>query len=192
MDTINYGVKRRRIGKALASLAACALLASCASFVGPREVDVPLAKLQAGMDRRFPLDNRMLELFDVRLSRPQLDIIPDRDRIGLTIDADVAPFFMHQSWTGSLALSGRLYVDPQRGGVFMADPRVDRLEIGGADQSNQRQLTKVANLVIDKVVRDVPVYSFRMEDLRYAGVQYVPTSIRTVPGALRVTLEPVK
>jgi hypothetical protein len=134
----------------------------------------------------------MLELFDVRLSRPQLDIMPDRERIGLTIDADVAPFFMRQSWTGSLALSGRLYVDPQRGGVFMADPRVDRLEIGGAEESNQRQLTKVANLVIDKVVRDVPVYSFRMEDLRYAGVQFVPTSIRTVPGALRVTLEPVK
>src|SRR5207253_2276891 len=99
-------------------------------------------------------DNRMLELFDVRLSRPQLDILPDSDRIGLTIDADVAPFFMRQSWTGSMALSGRLYVDPQRGGVFMADPRVERLEIGGAEELNQRQLTKVANLVIDKVVRD--------------------------------------
>jgi hypothetical protein len=192
MDAIKYGINRRRIGKALASLVACGLLASCASFVGPREVDVPLYKLQAGMDRRFPLDNRMLELFDVRLSRPQLDILPDSDRIGLTIDADVAPFFLHQSWTGSLSLSGRLYVDPQRGGVFMADPRIDRLAIDGAGESNQRQLTKVANLVIDKVVRDVPVYSFRMEDLRYAGVQFVPTNIRTVPGALRVTLEPVK
>jgi hypothetical protein len=192
MNTNKHGINRRRIGKALASLAACGLLASCASFVGPREIDVPLYKLQAGMDRRFPLDNRMLELFDVHLSRPQLDIVPDRDRIALTIDADVAPFFLRQSWTGSLSLSGRLYVDPNRGGVFMADPHVDRLAIDGADESNQRQLTKVANVVIDKVIRDVPVYSFRMEDLRYAGVQFVPTNIRTVPGALRVTLEPVK
>jgi hypothetical protein len=46
--------------------------------------------------------------------------------------------------------------------------------------------------MIDEVVRDMPVYSFRMEDLRYAGVQFVPTSIRTVPGALRVRLEPAK
>jgi hypothetical protein len=38
----------------------------------------------------------------------------------------------------------------------------------------------------------VPLYSFRAEDLRYAGVQFVPTSIRAVPGALRVRLEPVK
>jgi hypothetical protein len=192
MDTNKLATHRRRIGKALVSLAACGLLVSCASFVGPREVDLPLYKLQAGMDRHFPLDNRMLELFDVRLSRPQLEIQPDRDRIALTIDANVAPFFLKQAWTGSLALSGRLYVDPSRGGVFMADPRVDRVAIDGADASNQRQLAKVANLLIDKVVRDVPVYSFRMEDLRYAGVQFVPTTIRTVPGALRVTLEPVK
>ncbi|MFL6672173.1 MAG: DUF1439 domain-containing protein, partial [Massilia sp.] len=167
-------------------------LASCASFVGPREVDVPLDKLQAGLDRRFPLDNRMLELFDVHLSRPQLALLPESDRIGLTVQAEVAPFFLRQSWGGSLALSGQLYVDPARGAVFMGDPRVDRLAIDGAGESNERQLTKVANFVVDKVIRDVPVYSFRMEDLRYAGVQYVPTSIRTVPGALRVRLEPVK
>jgi hypothetical protein len=144
------------------------------------------------MDRRFPVDNRMLKLFDVHLSQPQLAIMPEGDRVALTVAADVAPFFMRQSWTGSLALSGRLYVDPSRSGVFMAEPRVDHLAFDGAGESGQRQLAKLANAVIDEVLRDVPLYSFRMEDLRYAGVQYVPTSIRTVPGALRVTLEPVK
>jgi hypothetical protein len=183
---------RRRIGKALLAAAACGVLASCATVIGPREVDLPLNKLQAGIDRRFPLDNRMLELFDVRLSRPQLAIEPDSDRIALTINADVAPFFLSKSMNGTLALSGHLYVDPARRGVFMADPRVDRLDIAGAELSGQRQLAKVANLVMDEVVRDVPLYSFRAEDLRYAGVQFVPTSIRAVPGALRVRLEPVK
>jgi hypothetical protein len=69
---------------------------------------------------------------------------------------------------------------------------VDRLDLGGADFAGQRQVAKLANVMIDEVVRDMPVYSFRMEDLRYAGVQFVPTSIRTVPGALRVRLEPAK
>jgi hypothetical protein len=192
MENNNVGGNRRRIGKALVAIAACALLASCASVVGPREVDLPLHKLQAGMDRHFPVDNRMLDLFDVHLSRPQLEILPERDRVALTVAADVAPFFLRKSWTGSLALSGHLYVDPNRGGVFMTDPRVDRLATDGAGEAGERQLAKVANVVIDEVLRDVPLYSFRTEDLRYAGVQFVPTSIRTVPGALRVTLEPVK
>jgi hypothetical protein len=36
------------------------------------------------------------------------------------------------------------------------------------------------------------VYSFRMEELRYAGVQFVPTRIATTESGLVVTLEPVK
>jgi hypothetical protein len=192
MATNGVEMSRRRTGMVLLALAACSLLASCASVVGPREVDLPLHKLQAGIDRRFPLDNRMLELFDVRLSSPQLSIQPELDRVALTINADVAPFFARKTWGGSLELSGRLYVDPARHGVYLAEPRVDRLDLGGADFAGQRQVAKLANVMIDEVVRDMPVYSFRMEDLRYAGVQFVPTSIRTVPGALRVRLEPAK
>jgi hypothetical protein len=189
---IGVATSRRRTCKVLAALATCGLLASCATLVGPREVELPLYKLQAGLERRFPLDNRMLELFDVHLSRPQLSLMPDRDRVALTLQADVAPFFLDKSWSASLAMSGRLYVDPYRHGVFMADPSVDQLALDGADKSGQRQMTKVANFVLDKVVRDVPLYSFRMEDLRYAGVQFVPTRITARRDALVVTLEPAK
>lgn len=182
----------RLLRKIAVPLLACGLLASCASLIGPRQIELPLSRLQAGMDRRFPVHNRMLELFDIELSRPQLVLLPEADRIALTMEADVAPPFLRQSWHGSMALSGRLYVDASRGAVFMADPHVDRFTVDGADPGRQRQLTKVANLLMDKVVRDVPVYSFRMEDLRFAGVQYVPTRIATTPTALVVTIEPMR
>jgi hypothetical protein len=170
----------------------CGLLASCASLVGPRQIELPLAKLQAGMDRRFPLNNRILELFDVELTRPQLALLPDSGRIALTMDANVAPPFLRKSWSGSMALSGRLFVDAARGAVFMADPRVDRFIVDGVDEARQRQFTKVANVLMDQVIREVPVYSFRLEDLRYAGVQFVPTAISTTPTALVVTVEPLR
>jgi hypothetical protein len=173
-------------------LLACGLLASCAGLVGPRQIEIPLYKLQAGLDRRFPLNNRALELFDIQLSRPQLSLLPDSDRVGLAMEANVAPFFLKQSWSGRLALSGRLYADAGRGAVFMADPHVDQFVVDGVDEGRQRQLGKVANFLMDKVVRDVPVYSFRMEDLRYAGVQFVPTRISARPDALIVTVEPAR
>jgi hypothetical protein len=46
--------------------AACWLPAPAIS--GPRRVELSQAKLQAGLERRFPLDNRLLELFDVNLT----------------------------------------------------------------------------------------------------------------------------
>lgn len=175
-----------------AALLACSLLASCANVFGPRQVELPLYKLQAGMERRFPLNNRVLELFEIQLTRPQLALLPDTNRVALTMDASVAPPFLRQSWNGTMAMSGRLYVDPMRSAVMMAEPRVDQFVIDGMDPSRQRQVTKVANILVDQLVRDTPVYSFRPEDLRYAGVQFVPTRITAARNALMVTLEPVR
>jgi len=126
------------------------------------------------------------------LSRPQLSIQPERDRVALTMDAAVTPPFAGQTWTGTLMFSGRLYVDPVRAAVLIAEPRVERFTVDGIKETHQRQLTKLANLLVGHVVSDMPVYSFHMEDLRYAGVQFVPTRIATTPSSLLVTLEPAR
>jgi hypothetical protein len=108
------------------------------------------------------------------------------------MDALVAPAFLRQSWRGSLVLSGRLYVDAARGAVLMAEPQVDRFTIDGVDDARQRQFAKVASLLMEKVASDVPLYHFRPEDLRYGGMQFVPTRITTTARGLRVFVEPAR
>jgi hypothetical protein len=185
----NNTFRARRVFIITSGLVAAAALSSCATILGPREVDLPLSKLQAGIDRRFPMDNRLLELFDLRLSRPQLAILPG-DRVGLTVDASVAQSFLRNPLSGSLAFSGRLVVDQAKNGVYLAEPRLERFTISGMDESVSRQLSRAANGLLDRAVLDIPVYSFRMDELRYAGVQYVPTRIATTATGLRVSLEP--
>ena len=180
----------KKLIKSLFLLAlAGALLTGCAGLSGPRNIEVPLHKLQSALDRRFPMQNRAMELFDIELSRPRLSTLPDSGRIALTLDASVAPPFLRQSWRGSLALSGRLYIDPARNAVLMADPGVDSFVVEGVDQSRQRQLLKVANALMEKVVADIPLHQFRPEELRYGGVQFVPTRIVTSARGLVVTVE---
>lgn len=179
--------------KPLSMLAlACVLLVSCASLVGPRDIDIPLSKMQGSLERRFPLHHRALELFEIELSRPQLSLQPESDRIALSLDALVAPPFLRQSWRGTLALSGRLYIDPQRGAVLMAEPRVDRFSVDGVDEARQRQLGRLANVLMNIVVNDVPLYHFRPDELRYGGVQFVPTRIATTARGLRVSVAPAR
>ncbi len=168
------------------------LLASCASIIGPREIEVPVQKLQSGLEKRFPLNHRMLDLFEVALTRPQLAVQHDSGRVGITMDAMVAPAFMRRSWRGNMALSGRLYLDAARNAVLMGEPRVDRFQIDGVDDAGQRQIAKVANLLMEKVVADVPLYHFRPEELRYGGVQFIPTRITTTPRGLLVSVEPAR
>ena len=182
---------RRPLLRLGAAIVGACLLSSCASVFGPRQVDIPLHKLQAGLDRRFPINERLLQVFDVQLSHPQLSLQPEQDRVALGVDASVAPPFA-RAWTGSLGFSGRLYVDPGRAAVMMAEPRVDNVRIGSGNAEAERQLLRVANGLIETVARDMPLYSFEPEQLRYAGVQFVPTRIQTTRNGLTVTLEPVK
>ncbi|MES2019548.1 MAG: DUF1439 domain-containing protein [Pseudomonadota bacterium] len=167
-----------------------ALLASCAGLIGPRDLEIPLSKMQSGLDRRFPLHNRALELFEIELSRPQLSMQPDAGRIAMTMDALVAPPFTRKTWHGTLMLSGRLVIDPLRSAVLMADPRVDSFTVDGVDEARQRNLAQAASLLMHHVVDDVPLYHFRPEDLRYGGVQFVPTRIATTARGLLVSVEP--
>lgn len=165
-------------------------LAACASLAGARDVEIPLAKLQAGLDRRFPINDKAIDIFNVQLTRPQLSMLGNSGRIGLSVDALVAPRFLRQSWSGSMSVSGKLYLDPSRNAVMMADPQLDRLLFNGIDERAQRQLEKLANSFITKAMADVPLYHFRPEDLRYGGVQFVPTALVTTPRSVIVSVAP--
>jgi hypothetical protein len=192
MEGASKGFTRRDFCKAAGALGVVGLLASCASIVGPRRVELSQARLQAGLERRFPLNNRLLELFDVRLTNPHVVVQPETDRVALTLDLAVAPPFVRQTWNGTLAVSGHLALDAARNAVFMRDTHVDRFDIAGVDGGRARDLERAADLLVNQLVRDLPVYTFRPEDLRYAGVQFVPTRLETAPGALFVTVEPVR
>ena len=175
-----------------AALFAGLLLASCATLSGPREVELPLSKLQQGLEKRFPVNQKILEMFEIRLTRPQLTTLPDEERIAVTIDTAIGTPMTPQPWNGSLALSGRLAVDTARNAVVLRDARIDRLVADGMDETRQRLMARVASLVADRVIQDIPLYSFRPEDLRYAGVQFAPTVIKMTANALLITFSPVK
>jgi hypothetical protein len=182
----------RRAPTLAAAVLAAALLGACANLAGPRDVRVPLSSLQAGVSKRFPLNQRMVELFDVRLSNPTLSLQAGTERVGLHLDASVTPPFLKQAWRGTVSLSGRLSIDVARGAVFINDPHLDRVTIDGVDGDHERQFGALANALLSKSIRDVPVYHFRLDDLRYAGVQFVPTAIRTTADAVIIHVEPLK
>jgi hypothetical protein len=180
-----------RLIKKLASLAlAGGLLASCAS-IGPRNIELPVHKMQAGVEKRFPLNKKILQLVDLQLTNPRLSML-DGERVGLSMDALLAPPFTSQSWRGNLALSGRLVIDAARSAVVLAEPRVERFAIDGVDEGRRQQFASAANAFMAQAVTDMPIYHFRPEDLRYAGVQFVPTRISVTPRGLVVAVEPVK
>lgn len=168
------------------------LLAACSTLIGPREVDLPQERLQSSLEKKFPMHHRALGVFEVELSHPQLAILPESDRVALNVELAVTPLLAKQSWRGSMLVSGRLRLDSARNAIYIADAHVDRFELANMDEGKRNQLTSVANLLSDQLIRDVPLHTFRPEDLRYAGVQFVLTGIDTRPGKLVAKLQPAQ
>ncbi|GAB2874486.1 hypothetical protein GCM10027277_49650 [Pseudoduganella ginsengisoli] len=168
------------------------MLVSCAGLTGPRNVEISLDKLQNNLAKHFPVRHRVLGVFDVQISSPQIGTLRENDRISLSADLTVSPILVRQSWRGSLGISGHLVVDNVRNAVFLSDAKVERFAVDGMGESQQRQVAGAANILADKMIRDVPVYSYKPEDLRFAGIQFVPVAIRTTPTALVLVVEPAR
>ena len=183
-------MKRRfaAFGVVLAAL----FLASCATLLGPRNVEIPLAKLQESIASRFPFNNRFLELLDIRVTNPRVALQPDANRILTSMDASIAPPFMNRSWNGNLAVSGQLRFDPARNSLVLAEPRVETFNVSGLDPLYANQITRVGTLLAEQLLKDIPLYTFRPDELRYGGVAFNPARIMTRSNGLVVTFEPAR
>lgn len=168
------------------------LLASCATLLGPRDMEIPLARLQESIANRFPFNNRFLELLDVRVTNPKVSLLPDTNRIMTTMDASVAPPFMSRSWNGNFAVSGQLRFDPARNALVLADPRVEQFAVNGLDPLYANQIAKVGSLLAEQLLKDAPLYTFQPGELRYSGTRFNPTRITTRRDSLVVTFEPAR
>ncbi|HEY1043417.1 MAG TPA: DUF1439 domain-containing protein [Telluria sp.] len=178
--------------KKAAVLVSCLLLASCALFLGPQDVAIPLDKMQARLDERFPLQHRVLEVFRVTLARPQLGLIPEAERVSLGTDIEVRQPFSSGVWMGKLSVSGRIFIDNANNAVRLRDASVDAFRLDGVHPDAQRHLARIANVLLTNVYTDIAIYTFRPEDLRRYGVQFRPTRARIARDAIIVTLEPVR
>lgn len=176
----------------LGCAAAPLMLTSCATLFGPREVDIPLARLQEALANRFPFNSRYLELLDVRVTNPRVSLLPETNRILIGADAAVAPPFMNKSWLGNLGVSGQLRVDPARSALVLVDPRVETFNVQGLDPLYANQIRRVGSLLAEELLRDVPLYTFHPEQFRYAGTNFNPTRIITRQNGLVVTFEPAR
>ena len=167
------------------------LLAACAALLGPRTVDVPRARLQALLDRQFPVETRLLELFDATLSAPRLLLRPETNRIATEFDVTVADRLFKVPHRGTLALDYGLRFEASDNTVRLTTVRVERFEIDGVPAPLQRQLGRIGVQLAEQQLSERVLYTLRPEDVATVqGRGYRPADIRVTPAGLTITLLP--
>ena len=143
--------------------------------------------LQAQVDKRFPLQLRYSELFEVRLDNPQLTLDASLNRVGLAADVHIRnPLIQPRRVQGALALSSGLKFDAATNAIRLDRPNADRVVLDGLDGQNAQQLQAIGAAVAQELLRDYALYTFKPEDLRRFGKTFEPGAITVLAEGIKV------
>ena len=183
--------RRRFLLTAWAATAVSVSLAACASttfpFI-PSHYTFSQQQVQDAVQRKFPYQRTMSQLFDVALTNPVVGLLPDTNRISVQLDAHLASPFLQQPVDGIFTLSSQLAYDSASHSVVLVSPHVDSVNVSGGAQAYSQQINAAAGLLATQLLTNYPIYTFKPEQLQFAGVHYEPGTITILTNGIRVQI----
>jgi hypothetical protein len=178
-------------------LAVCAalLLAACSGAFLPRSITLSEAELQAQLQRRFPLQRSLLELYDLQLSDPQLRLDAAANRLATELTLSGTERRNGRGLQGRMRLDYALRFEPADASVRLVQPRVQSLDFAPesgissrrAEMAQRLGIALAERLLDDFVLYRVPVD--RLQRLASAGLR--PGALRVTQAGVEITFEPV-
>ncbi|MGF6759506.1 DUF1439 domain-containing protein [Paraburkholderia sp. GAS42] len=167
------------------SLAACA--ASIFPFI-PDHYTFSPQQVQEAVQRKFPYQRTVSQVLDVALTNPVVGLLPDSNRVSVKLDARLASPFMPQPVNGVFTLSSQLAYDATTRAVVLKQPTVDNVAVTGDAQAYTQQINAAAAVLATQLLTNYPIYTFKPEQLQFAGVNYEPGTITILTNGIRVQI----
>ncbi|CAB3683821.1 MULTISPECIES: DUF1439 domain-containing protein [Paraburkholderia] len=167
------------------SLAACAT--STFPFI-PSHYTFSQQQVQDAVQRKFPYQRTVSQVFDVALTNPVVGFLPDANRVSVKLDARLASPFMPQPVDGVFTLSSELAYDAASKSVVLKSPSVDNVSVSGQAQAYTQQINAAAAVLATQLLTNYPIYTFKPEQLQFAGVNYEPGTITILTNGIRVQI----
>ncbi|MEI6000945.1 DUF1439 domain-containing protein [Paraburkholderia bengalensis] len=186
--------RRRFLVSALSACAAAGIaapLAACATSTFPFVPDhytFSQKQVQDAVQRKFPYQRTVSQVFEVALANPVVGLLADTNRVSVRLDARLASPFLQQPVNGVITLSSQLEYDPQSRSVVLRSPNVDNVAVDGNAQAYSQQINAAAALIATQLLANYPVYTFKPDQLQFAGVNYEPGTITVLTNGIRVQI----
>ena len=168
-------------------------LSGCAHLAGPRSVVYTEADLQALLARRFPLERRLLEVLEVKVTEPRIGLLPEQNRLSAELDVAATDRLFAGQYHGRLSLTTALRVEPSDRSLRLKDVRVSRLTWDKRGDAVSERIQRLGTLIAERLLEDVSLHQFRAEQWeRLMSAGYAPPSIRVTPAGLELKAVPAR
>jgi hypothetical protein len=146
-------------------------LAGCAQIAKEslRTVTLSQGELQRLLERQFPQNRRVYEVFDVSMSQPKVRFLPGTGglpgRVGTDLTLEASERITGRRANGALSVDYGLRFEPTDGTVRLTQVRVNdaTLEIGSRVLSGQT--ARLGGLLAERLLDDFEIYRFSPERL---------------------------
>ena len=145
-------------------------------------------QVQDALARKFPYRHTVSQLIEVALTDPVVGFEPDVNRVTVRLDAHLVSPFLQQPVDGAFTLSSRLEYDSARRAVVLRSPSVENVDAQGEAAAYRQQIEAAGALAAAQWLDGYPIYTFKPEELQFAGVEYEPGTITILSNGIRVQI----
>lgn len=166
-----------------------AALPGCDGLGDPRRLRLSRRELEERVRGAFPLQRRLLEVFETTLGVPTLRLLPELNRIGAVLEVALRERVMGGSWSGWLDFDSLLRWEPHDQSLRLAEVRVQDFKLAaGADAP--RAAERLGALAAERMLEGLVLYRLNPErsaELQRRGL--VPQGVNVTAQGLEVTFE---
>ena len=167
------------------------ILAGCSTLTGARTLHVTTQQMSRSLAEQLPLEQRWLELFDLRLSDPTITTAPDRQRLRAAFDLTIGDRLFGQRRRAHLVLSARLRHQVSDHSVRLSDVAVDDFAVDGVDDAWLARIASLPAWLLGQGLEDAAVYRLSSADIeRMAAAGLAVGELRITERGLQITLVP--
>jgi len=206
-------MNRRNLMTAMlaAAAASAAGLPGCAGIGIPTVITLSETELRLLLTGVFPIQRRVLELFELELTSPTLRLLPAQNRLALTLNLSSRERLSGKVGSGHLAFDSTLRYDTRDASIRLAQVRIDKLsfEVGTAAVTHltvqptgqptlqptvqptalPSHMARIGQALAERALEDLAIYRVpaeRQATLRQLGLQ--PGAVTVTPLGLKITL----
>jgi hypothetical protein len=167
------------------------LLQACSTV--PHEYEISEAQIMQALTQRLPYERRVLEVVDLRLARPRLSFLPERNRLGLELDVSVQDqLFTRRELQGVVALTTGLRFETGDRTIRLQDVQLERFKIEGLSEALSSRLNRVAGLLTEQQLEGMVLRQFTQAEVdRASRLGVRPGAFKVGAHSVILQLEPI-
>ena len=159
---------------------------------GSKTVTIAQEQLQEKIAKRFPYQQKLADVLDLKILSPRLALLPEANRIATELDLNLFERMGGRTYTGTMALDYGLRFERADNTVRMTGVRVSSVKLNNVPEPFNEAISRHMPRMAEQLLSNYALHTFSEQDMSLvSGLGFEPGEIKVTPKGLRITLDPM-